>query len=301
MGGIGAGMICLEGTGALSHVSLRNKPDVFNEPCVFAAICGQRQTPGGARAGRARCRAGSSSARPAPATAPAARPTACRVSPGHLPDAHFPFAVIDADRSAGPAAGRDHRLEPVRARRRGQLQPAGRGAGIPVHQPPQATRRGGVLLQRQELHGARQAIGQAVRPHRGRVHPLGRQARRTSPWEDAAFSATVSEPGAKVNHAWFRGGWWDPLTMAWKDVAEARATTGRRVDRRRPRPRGDAFRALSACARAHRRPSCCAWRGSSGRPTCASARTSADTSSAEPTSRQLPALVRGAVQRTSTA
>ena len=38
LGGLGAGMICLEGTGALSHVSLRNKPDVFNEPCVFAAI-----------------------------------------------------------------------------------------------------------------------------------------------------------------------------------------------------------------------------------------------------------------------
>ncbi len=38
LGGVGAGMICLEGTGALSHVSLRNKPEVFNEPCMFAAI-----------------------------------------------------------------------------------------------------------------------------------------------------------------------------------------------------------------------------------------------------------------------
>ena len=38
LGGIGAGMICLEGTGALSHFSLRNKPEVFNEPLVFAAI-----------------------------------------------------------------------------------------------------------------------------------------------------------------------------------------------------------------------------------------------------------------------
>src|SRR6476646_5025608 len=38
LGGIGAGMICLEGTGALSHVSLRNKPEVFNEPLTFAAI-----------------------------------------------------------------------------------------------------------------------------------------------------------------------------------------------------------------------------------------------------------------------
>lgn len=39
IGGIGAGMFCLEGTGAISHVSLRNHPDVMNEPYTFAAIC----------------------------------------------------------------------------------------------------------------------------------------------------------------------------------------------------------------------------------------------------------------------
>lgn len=39
LGGIGAGMIYLEGTGALSHVSIRNSPDVFNEPCMFSALC----------------------------------------------------------------------------------------------------------------------------------------------------------------------------------------------------------------------------------------------------------------------
>lgn len=38
IGGIGAGMICLEGTGALSHLSVRNQPDVFNEPFLMAAI-----------------------------------------------------------------------------------------------------------------------------------------------------------------------------------------------------------------------------------------------------------------------
>ena len=38
LGGLGAGMICLEGTGALSHVSIHNKPEVFNEPLTFAAI-----------------------------------------------------------------------------------------------------------------------------------------------------------------------------------------------------------------------------------------------------------------------
>src|SRR5476649_1126433 len=39
MGGMGAGMICLDGTGSLSHVSLRHKPDVTHEPQIFSALC----------------------------------------------------------------------------------------------------------------------------------------------------------------------------------------------------------------------------------------------------------------------
>ena len=38
LGGIGAGMICLEGTGAFSHVSLRHRPEVLHEPIMFAAL-----------------------------------------------------------------------------------------------------------------------------------------------------------------------------------------------------------------------------------------------------------------------
>ena len=33
-----SGMICLDGNGAFSHVSLRNKPDVYNSPFLFAAL-----------------------------------------------------------------------------------------------------------------------------------------------------------------------------------------------------------------------------------------------------------------------
>jgi hypothetical protein len=39
IGGLGAGMFCLEGSGAISHVSVRNRPEIFNEPGWFAAIC----------------------------------------------------------------------------------------------------------------------------------------------------------------------------------------------------------------------------------------------------------------------
>ena len=38
IGGIGAGMFCLEGTGAFSHMSIRNRPEIYNEPSLFAAI-----------------------------------------------------------------------------------------------------------------------------------------------------------------------------------------------------------------------------------------------------------------------
>lgn len=38
IGGIGAGMICLEGNGAISHVSVRNQPEVFKEPFMMAAL-----------------------------------------------------------------------------------------------------------------------------------------------------------------------------------------------------------------------------------------------------------------------
>ena len=39
LGGIGAGMLCLEGSGTLSHLSLRHRPEILSEPLAFAAIC----------------------------------------------------------------------------------------------------------------------------------------------------------------------------------------------------------------------------------------------------------------------
>ena len=39
IGGIGAGIICVEGTGAVSNVSVRNHPDIYNEPYMYSALC----------------------------------------------------------------------------------------------------------------------------------------------------------------------------------------------------------------------------------------------------------------------
>ena len=39
IGGIGAGMYCLEGTGTISHVSVKHHLERYHEPTCFAAIC----------------------------------------------------------------------------------------------------------------------------------------------------------------------------------------------------------------------------------------------------------------------
>jgi uncharacterized protein (DUF608 family) len=39
LGGIGAGMICLEGSGDLNHMSFRNRMEFFFAPGIFSAIC----------------------------------------------------------------------------------------------------------------------------------------------------------------------------------------------------------------------------------------------------------------------
>jgi uncharacterized protein (DUF608 family) len=217
MGGIGAGMICLEGTGALSHVSLRNRPEVFNEPCVFAAVSVKGKRP------EARVLEG-----PVPARKLFGSPGTGNGAGGStygLPrfanaafKTRFPFGVVtlgdpqlplsveitgwspfepgDPDNSSLPVAALEYRF----------------------------TNRGKSPLEAVFSFNAKNFMAgegnpQAVRPVGGGFILWGGGA-KDKPWEEAAFSATVSEPGVKVNHAWFRGGWWDALTMAWKDVAE---------------------------------------------------------------------------------
>jgi uncharacterized protein (DUF608 family) len=217
LGGLGAGMICLEGTGALSHVSLRNHPDVFNEPCVFAAISikGKRSA--------ARVLEGPVPGRKlfgASGTGNGAGGTTYGLP--RFANAtfrtHFPFGVVtladpqvplsveitgwspfepgDPDNSSLPAAALEYRF-------------TNRSKG-----PVEA-----VFSFNARNFMAGKGNQEAVRPVAGGFILWGGSS-SIKPSDEAAFSATVSEPGVKVNHAWFRGGWFDALTMVWKDVAE---------------------------------------------------------------------------------
>ncbi len=218
LGGIGAGMICLEGTGALSHVSLRNRPEVYNEPCVFAAVSVKGQ------AGQARVLEGPVPARKIfgpPGTGNGAAGTTYglpRFARATFKTA-FPFGIVTLTEPSLP-------LE-VQLTGWSPFEPGDPdNSSLPVAALEyRFTNRSRAPLEAVFSFNAKNfmAIGnnpQAVRPIAGGFI-LWSGGAKERPWEEGAFSATVPDPDVKVNHAWFRGGWWDPLTVAWQDVARA--------------------------------------------------------------------------------
>jgi len=215
MGGLGAGMICLEGSGALSHFSLRNRPEVFHEPCVFAAL-GLEGKVRSARVlegpvpgwklfgppGTGNGAGGSSFGLP--------RFDEATFSP------RFPFATVSLSDEDVPVRVEITGWSPFEP---GDAD----GSSLPVAALEyRFTNRTSDALDLVFSFNARNfmPIGgneQAVRATPGGF-VLWSGAPKERPWEEGAFSATVTEPAAKANCAWFRGGWFDPLTMAWRDI-----------------------------------------------------------------------------------
>lgn len=218
LGGIGAGMLCLEGTGALSHVSLRNRPELFNEPCVFAAVSikGKRDlarvlegpVPGRKLFGPPGTANGAGGTTYGlPRFAAATFKTRFPFGIITLSDRQMPLQVTLTGWSPFEPGDPDNSSLPV--------------AGLEYH----FTNRSRNSVEAVFSFNAKNFLAagndpQAVRPIEGGFI-LWNGGPKERPWEESAFSATVSERDAKVNHAWFRGGWWDPLTMAWKDVADS--------------------------------------------------------------------------------
>ena len=218
LGGIGAGMLCVEGTGALSHVSLRHRPAVFNEPCVFAAVCVKGEpnlarvvegpVPAWKRFGLKDSGNGSGGAtwglpRFGHARFRARFPFATvTLEDREVPleveiEAWSPFDAGDPDASSLPFAGLEYRLRNSSARTLS-----------------------GVFSWNARNFMAVEKAERAVRAIPGGFILWG-SGPPEAPWEEGSFCARTSDPEARVNHAWFRGGWFDDLTLAWKDVEEA--------------------------------------------------------------------------------
>lgn len=239
MGGIGAGMICLEGTGALSHFSIRNRPAIFNEPCIFAAICikgdknniarvlegqvprwklfgmpGAGNGAGGTSYGLPRFRRASFLAR---------FPFGIvKLWDDEVPlDVEItgwsPFEPLNADESSLPLVGLEYKFTNKSKRQIEAVFSFNSKNFMVIGQNPQS-----------------------VKPIKGGFVLWG-GAPKERPWEEGSFAVFSDEENSKVNCAWFRGGWWDALTIAWKNIKEGKIIEKEAIKEGSPSPGGSLF------------------------------------------------------------
>jgi uncharacterized protein (DUF608 family) len=215
IGGIGAGMFCLEGTGAISHMSVRNKPEVFNEPAMFAAISvkglenGSKvlegQVPEWKHFGQPGSGNGSSGA-----TYGLPRFENCSFL------ARFPFATIELKDNDVPL----------------DVQIKGWSPFIPTDADNSSLPAGAIeytfrnttnskveaVFSYNSRNFIKESGGKAtIKPIDGGFI-LSEEGTKENPEKKGNFAIFTIEPGTIVDHCWFRGGWWDPLTITWNTI-----------------------------------------------------------------------------------
>lgn len=238
LGGIGAGMICLEGTAALSHVSLRGQMDFYNEPEVYAALHikgGNRVSRvlegpvpewkyfGAAGAGNG----GRWTVHGLPRFTTASFTTRFPFADIELTDAHIPlrthitgwspFTPGDADNSSLPVAGVEYRFENT--------------TDAPIE---------GVFSFHAKNFMTTQTPGGAVRSTRNGF-VIWQPGSEEKPWDQGALSAVIDDPDIQVDCAWFRGGWFDSRTMVWNHVSAGDVLENNAVTDGSPSPGGSLY------------------------------------------------------------
>jgi uncharacterized protein (DUF608 family) len=218
IGGMGAGMFCMEGTGSISHMSVRNKPDVFNTPAMFAAISIKGLKNG------AKILEG-----PSPDWKKFGMPDAGNGSGGAttgLPHFHkvvfkarFPFGYIDL---------RDDDL-PL------SVQITGWSPFIPTDDDNSSLPVGAIEYKILNTGKTTIDVVFSFNSKNFLEIPEGRNSinktrngfilsdagTKDKPFLKTDFAVFTDDPSTVVDYCWFRGGWWDPLTMAWNSVKSA--------------------------------------------------------------------------------
>jgi hypothetical protein len=227
IGGLGAGMFCLEGTGAISHMSVRNRPDVFHEPAMFGAIAVKNvkngskvlegPVPEWKRFGQPDTGNGSgSSTFGLPRFDKASCLTRFPFSTVTLSEESFPLAVeikgwspfipTDADNSSIPVGAFEYKFKNNSAQSAECV--------FSYHSKN---------FMKAKRHETDKSGKDFIQPIAGGF-VLSQTAKDKVAHEFGDFAIFTNDPTVVVDHCWFRGGWFDPLTMR-----------GRRSKKLRPR------------------------------------------------------------------
>jgi len=226
IGGLGAGMFCLEGMGAISHMSVRNHPDIFNEPGMFAAICIRQDDKSGTEKTIAKILEGEvpkwkifgprqsglgdvGKLYGLPRFTEASFESSFPFGRVHLKDEDLPMQVeiegwspfipTDHDNSGLPAGSLNYKLTNTSKK--------------PIK---------GVFSfhSRNFMSDNREVAGKIAAMTGGFVlHQDGKADARHLQGDFAVFT---DNPHALIDHSWFRGNWWDPLTTTWNTISQGK-------------------------------------------------------------------------------
>ncbi len=218
IGGIGAGMICMEGAGAISHVSVRNKPEIFNEPAVFAAIHAkgikngtkvlEGPVPDWKKFGLRDAGNGLSGST-------TGLPRFRHAS--FLP--RFPFATLDLHDEDIPLKVQVTGWSPF-------IPTDENNSGIPVGAMEyKFTNTGSAIIDAIFSFNAKNFL--SIYKGKNSIASIKNGFVLTEKGTDekplqSDFSIFTDDDNTIINHCWFRGGWWDPITMAWNAVKDGK-------------------------------------------------------------------------------
>jgi uncharacterized protein (DUF608 family) len=231
IGGIGAGMFCIEGTGAISHMSVRNRPEVFNEPCMFAAISVKGLEKG------TKVLEGM-----VPDWKKYGTPNSGNGSPGTTYGfprfenttflARFPFAIIDL-------ADKDIPME-VKLTAWSPFIPTDQdNSSLPVGALEYSFKNTG-SKELEAVFSYNSVNFMGVGGGTARVRPvewgfiLSEAGAKDRPEAKGDFAVFTSEAGTVTDLCWFRGGWWDPMSMAWNTILKGETRETAAIDDRAP-------------------------------------------------------------------
>ncbi len=226
IGGMGAGMICLEGTGCISHVSVRNTPDIYHEPFMFGAISVKGIEHG------AKVLEG-----PVPHYKIFGRPNtgngAGQTSYGfprfnhvsfqpkfpfgevHLEDEDIPLEVGlrgwspfipgDTDNSSLPVGALEYRFRNTSGRKIEAVFSYHAYNLMKIEIPSE--------------FGGRYKEGDTIKSMKG-GYILSQACLPEKPHFKGDFAIYTTDKNVVVDHSLFRGGWFDSRTIMWQDIAQ---------------------------------------------------------------------------------
>lgn len=246
VGGMGAGMFCLDGTGAFSHFSLRHLPDYFNEAMVFSALAVRNS-----QGVTARVLEG-----PVPAWKPLFPWNRHWKSSGHggggrgfgLPrfdsarfSARFPFADVELQDPALPIKAEVTAWSPF-------IPGDADNSGLPVGAVEYSfTNLSADALDLVYSVHAQNFLPTNPTPANNSVRSIAggfvlqEKVTNGDPTREASCALWLDDPAAQADLAWFRGGWFDSLTVLWKTISEGRVRVQPEITQGDPSPGGSIY------------------------------------------------------------